>query len=260
MDNFEIQSQGYKTIAHISDLHIGRWSRGYKSTVLLQKALKKIEADLIVVTGDITENGRLAEYRIFNEIFSDFLDQGRVLIVPGNHDRLGHEVANKIMDGRDMEVFHTDGLYLVKVDTTGEHNRRLFSGHGNFDQSMLTHLLKLISEAGSNDLVIVIFHHHPLPLAEDLISEKIASFLGWPYASELSIGTELIERLRGKCDLVLHGHRHQYSENIFVEGSRPLRIYNAGASNLHRRFRLFKYASGKLLESPDWIDVASLDL
>ncbi len=247
----------YKTLAHISDLHIGRWSRSFKSTVLLYQTLIKQKVDYVVVSGDVTENGRLAEYRIFNEIFSDLIGQGRVFLVPGNHDRLGHEVANMMMNGNDLEIFRAAGLHLIRLDTTGAHNRRLFSGHGHLDQSRLERLVRAVAEAQPSDLVVVIFHHHPLSLPEDLISEKIASFFRWPYASELALGMELVKKLRGTCDLLLHGHRHKAWEHVFSEDSRPLHIYNAGASNLLGGFRLFKFTPGKLWSPPEWIKVES---
>lgn len=248
---------GFKTLAHISDLHIGRWSRSHRSTVLLHQTLLNSGVDYVAVTGDVTENGREIEYRIFSEIFSDLISQGRVLLVPGNHDRLGNEVAKQMMDGNTMRVFRAHGLYLIRVDTTGEHNRRLFSGHSNFDQAMLAELVALTALSEPEDLVVVMFHHHPLPLPEDLFSEKIANFFGWPYASELAIGKDLIQKLQGLCDLVLHGHRHKSGENIFAAGPRPLSVYNAGASNVLRGFRLFKFAAGKLLHPPEWIEVGS---
>jgi hypothetical protein len=51
-----------------------------------------------------------------------------------------------------------------------------------------------------------------------------------PFAAELRRGRELLERVHGRCDLVLHGHRHVAGEDHLVGGGRPLRVMNAGAT------------------------------
>ena len=97
-------------------------------------------------------------------------------------------------------------------------------------------------------------HHHPLPMPEEGVGERFASAVGWPHASELALGAELIAIARGRCDLVLHGHRHVPSGSS-QPGSpgRPLTVYNGGASTELGSFRLFTHERGRLLREPSWV-------
>ena len=53
--------------------------------------------------------------------------------------------------------------------------------------------------------------------------------MGWRFTHELERGRELLARIRGRCDLVLHGHRHVPSAHTLFAGEpRPLGLYNAG--------------------------------
>jgi hypothetical protein len=64
-----------------------------------------------------------------------------------------------------------------------------------------------------------------------------------------------LHRLRGRCDLVLHGHRHQpRATTLWARDSRPLGLYNAGCSPTLGRFRIFAHAAGRVLGAPGWLD------
>ena len=71
--------------------------------------------------------------------------------------------------------------------------------------------------------------------------ERLVTMLGWPNARELGTGASLLERIRGLCDAVLHGHRHLPAElSPWPDDARPLRIFSAGSSTLQRSFRRFR--------------------
>jgi len=97
---------------------------------------------------------------------------------------------------------------------------------------------------------VLAFHHHLLPLPDDHLMERIATRLGLPNASELARGAELVERLQGRCDLVLHGHRHRPAE-ISV-GS--VQVFNGGCSTGLQACRIFAAAHGELIHAPRWLD------
>ena len=68
------------------------------------------------------------------------------------------------------------------------------------------------------------------------------------------MGAALLEVLRDRCDLVLHGHRHAPSEHtLFSGGRRPLQIFNAGRSPALGRFRVFRCLRGGLAARPHWL-------
>jgi Icc protein len=109
---------------------------------------------------------------------------------------------------------------------------------------------------------VLLLHHHPLALPEETWLERWSERLRLPYCSELPLGRELLRRVRGRCDLVLHGHRHVPREiHLGAPGERPLALYNAGSSTQLRRARLFSHADGALAGPPRWLwaDAAHLE-
>jgi hypothetical protein len=77
--------------------------------------------------------------------------------------------------------------------------------------------------------------------------------MGWPHASELALGAELVRRVQGRCDLILHGHRHvPHERDLGPLQGRGLRIYNSGSSIELGSFRVFRHASGRLVGEPTW--------
>jgi len=97
-------------------------------------------------------------------------------------------------------------------------------------------------------------HHHVLPLPPDHAAERLVSWLGWPYAEELERGRNLLVELRGRCDLVLHGHRHApQGATLYRDSGRPLSIFNAGSSTELGRVRAFSHRAGMLAAAPAWL-------
>ena len=73
----------------------------------------------------------------------------------------------------------------------------------------------------------------------------------------LSLGAELVQRVQGRCDLILHGHRHVPREfDLGTPRGRGLRIYNSGSSTEMGRFRVFSHAAGRLTGAPVWYRAA----
>jgi len=88
----------------------------------------------------------------------------------------------------------------------------------------------------------------------DHAAERLCSWLGWPYADELASGPALLDAVRGRCDLVLHGHRHTpRSTTLFADEARPLAIFNAGSSTELGRVRIFCHEDGRVLDEPGWL-------
>ena len=110
-----------------------------------------------------------------------------------------------------------------------------------------------LDKAPPRHLVVLLLHHHPVPLPEDNKAEFLASWLGWRWTAELDLGTTLLRRLAGRCDLVLHGHRHHpRAFRLFEDQARPLALFNAGSSTELGAARLFRYHQGQLVAQPQW--------
>jgi 3',5'-cyclic AMP phosphodiesterase CpdA len=243
-----------RTLAHLSDLHLGRSQATLEAAIGLRDALDEGAVDHVVVTGDVTHRGRRGELDLFFDLFGRLIEAGRLSVVPGNHDRLGDDCGQRLMRGDRVEVARADGLYLVRVDSTGPHNRFLLAGHGDLCTRVLQLIDRALDGAQPGELVVLAMHHHLLPAPEEMLSEVVANWLGLPSARELELGRALLERVRGRCDLVLHGHRHvPRSHSFFTDGPRPLGLYNAGSTTEIGRMRLFTHARGRLDGPPEWM-------
>jgi 3',5'-cyclic AMP phosphodiesterase CpdA len=242
-----------RAFAHISDLHIGRDARTDEAAARVCRALLEEGIDDVLVTGDVTHRGRGEELFAFRRIFAPLQD--RMVVVPGNHDRLGDDVAAALMPGPRVQAEFLPGLLVVRLDSTAPHNRKLIQSHGELTPRDIDAIEQAVAAAPPRTLVALMLHHHLLPLPEDGIGERIASFLGWPNAAELELGEELIARLRGRCDLVLHGHRHATSELALLPRSgRTLHVMNAGCTPEQGRARVVTHEAGRLL-AQRWLDL-----
>lgn len=241
-------------IAHISDLHIGRDAATDRSAARLARALQDGDAATVLVSGDVTHRGLLGELGRFEALFRPLLESGRLAVVPGNHDRLGDDAASAMMPGGRVTTWSRPGLHVVRIDSTAPHNRRLLRSHGRLSPEDLAAVAAALERAPGGATVAAVLHHHLLPLPEDRLAERLATLVGLPFAAELAAGARLLELLRGRCDLVLHGHRHRPSELVLdAAGPRPLRVVNAGSTTALQRLRTLRVRPGGWVER--WIDL-----
>ena len=242
-----------KTLVHISDLHIGRDARTDAAALALCDALLAAGVDDILLTGDVTHRGRRAELATFERTFAPLAD--RLVVVPGNHDRTGEDAARALMPGGRVQRELRRGLFVIRLDSTAPHNRRLIDSHGALTPLDMAAVEEAIASAPTGALVVLMLHHHLLPLPEDHWGERLASLLGWPNAAELDLGRDLLDRLLGRCDLVLHGHRHRASEIVLPSpGQRPLHVLNAGSTPELGHARVIEHSAGDIV-SMRWIGV-----
>jgi 3',5'-cyclic AMP phosphodiesterase CpdA len=241
-----------KTVAHISDLHVGRDAQTDRAARELCQALLEAGVNDVLITGDVTHRGRSAELAAFERAFAPLAD--RLVVVPGNHDRLGDDVARALMPGPRVQTLLRPGLFVIRLDSTAPHNRRLIDAHGDLTRQDMAAVEAALASAPPGAVTALMLHHHLVPLPEDHLGERLAALLGWPNASELSLGRELLVRLHGRCDLVLHGHRHAASELVLLPRTgRSLRVLNAGSTPELGRARLITHAEGRVL-SERWLD------
>ncbi|BDG09323.1 metallophosphoesterase family protein [Anaeromyxobacter paludicola] len=235
------------TLAHLSDLHLGRDEATGAAARRLARALLAAGVDRLLLTGDLTHRGQRGELHEFEEVFAPWRDAGRLTLVPGNHDRLGHDLGGALMPGDRVQVEEHEGLHLVRLDSTGPHNRSFLSGHGALAPGDLDLVDRALAAARPGALRVLMLHHHPLPLPEDCLVERLSSWLGRPWTAELALGPALLARIAGRCDLVLHGHRHAASR-VELEGAAgaPLAVLNAGCSTELEAARLLDYADGRV--------------
>ncbi len=228
------------TLVHLSDLHFGS-ARSIARAKALLGQLSSLGAPTVLVTGDVTW-GHLEQWRLYRELFGPLGD--RLVTLPGNHDRCHDDVARLITDRRVWTV-RRPGLHLVCVDSTAEHNRTPFRAHGELCEQVLGEISAALAEAGPDDVRALALHHHVVPLPVEGPWEWFADTFGWPHARELGLGRELLRRVLGECDLVLHGHKHVPTELVAdAPNGRPLRVVNAGATLELGAYRVFDVAPG----------------
>jgi 3',5'-cyclic AMP phosphodiesterase CpdA len=248
-----------RTLAHLSDLHVGRSDESDATLAAMCQTLCKRDVQHVVVTGDVTHRGRMQEWERFSDCFGPLDAQGRLTVVPGNHDRLNDDVGGHLMPDHRVMIERHPGLHLVLFDSTGPHNRNFIACHGEMSAADLEAISDAFDGAPEDSLSVLLLHHHLLPLPHDNHGERMLSWLGWGSGAELSRGRELLGRLRGRCDLILHGHRHDpVTMSLFGEDDRPLSMFNAGSSTELGHVRLFRHQQGRLVAPPMWLPVSAL--
>jgi Icc protein len=126
--------------AQISDCHIGKKDNN-KNLKTIVKKLKELGIKIIVVSGDITENGLFSEYLKFQYIMRDF----EVFTIAGNHDNLSN--IHKVFSTKHTNNFQLNGFNIQLINSKVEN--QVF---GNIDTTQIDPNLK-------NSILIT---HHPI--------------------------------------------------------------------------------------------------
>lgn len=156
-------------IAQLTDLHIcatGRpAARVVETNMLAERAFRTLSAlrpapDLLVISGDIAENGLDEEYGNFARLLQRYVRMP-VYVIPGNHDRrsefrkaLGHLPG--VSNHPDFIQYAVDDfpVRLVMLDTVVPGH-----AHGAMDGGRLDFLDRTLAAAPERPTMIVL--HHP---------------------------------------------------------------------------------------------------
>jgi len=141
-------------IAHISDLHVG--SSRFMADKLRTTIREINDMDLVVISGDVTEDGYQQEYAELKE-YLDLLRPDYV-VVPGNHDarNIGY-LSFEESFGTLTPERRIDGLLIVGLDSSEPDSNE---GHiGRFRHRWLEEKL-----AKFEGVKIITLHHHLLPV------------------------------------------------------------------------------------------------
>lgn len=156
-----------RTLVHLSDLHFGR-----TDPALIEPLLATVSAsapDVVVVSGDLTQRARAAEFRDARA-FLDRLPQPQI-VVPGNHDVPLYRVWERFLSplGKyrrwiepDLEPTFVDAeIAVIGVNTA----RSLTFKNGRINEEQLGSIharLDPLPEA----IVKVVVTHHPFDLPD----------------------------------------------------------------------------------------------
>ncbi len=213
--------------AHLTDTHIGGPYPFAEET--LQKTIEELNLtnpEFIIITGDITDNGKPKEYLKFLEI----LNNCRIptYIIPGNHDVEAH---------KDMEQLLRWKRYM------GENYYSLIYGDYNF--LLLDNSGK--GEGSRESLATSDFDKEQLQWAENILEKNKHSKLQFflyhiPTRENVSYIHQLADKYKVK--LVLYGHGHK--DRVDISGTTPTNYVETTSLAMERRYRIVRIEHDKV--------------
>lgn len=177
-------------IAHISDLHFSSSLFVQEFADNVARIVRRESPDLLVVTGDLTTDGYVAEFEAAKR-FLDGLDVKEKLIVPGNHDarNLGYMIFEELIGPR-FNCYRGSDVTIVGLDSTEPDVDDGHVGREHYDD-----IRNNLSGPGVRMLAL---HHHLIPIPGTGRERQIPTDAG----DLLGIIKE------AGVDIVLSGHKH----------------------------------------------------
>lgn len=151
-------------ILHLSDTHLtgdGRLHYGIVDNLagldrVLARAGGAGEVDVVVASGDLSDDGSAASYRLLAGTLEPWAAQrgARIVYAMGNHDLPGG--FEEVLGAREA-VVEVRGFRVVTVDTTVPR-----AGYGRVDDEQLERLRSVLATPSEHGTVVVL-HHPPVP-------------------------------------------------------------------------------------------------
>lgn len=214
-----------RTIAQISDLHFGRHDQ-----VVVEALLTSLQAsgcDLVVVSGDLTQRARSAEFAAAEA----FLDRVGLplLVIPGNHDvapvfrplsRLFRPMARyERFITRDRQPFFADAeIAVLGIDTA----RRMPGKNGRVSLVQMAAVRRVLGPLPDR-LFKILVTHHPLAVPRLAGHLELAGRASRALAAVADAGVHLL----------LSGHYHRWASGetlAHVASKRSVLVVHAGTA------------------------------
>jgi len=180
-------------ILHISDTHIGSGKYFNKDSLeTVFKELDEEDYDLLIHSGDVTQDGKLDYYRKAQK-FLKRIDIPYV-IIPGNHDkRSGGISLYQDYIGPPSGVEEVGDSVIIYVDSAIHDSNIGRVGMVKYDM-----IKNALGEHTDKPIKIVVLHHHTIPIPMAGRERNVLSNAG-----------DLLDLfLKSDVDLVISGHRH----------------------------------------------------
>ena len=177
-------------IVQISDIHVGPEFRDE----IFQRGVDEINGlrpDILLVTGDLTENGLLSQYERAAELMKEFECRSKIY-TSGNHDyrSTGYLLFKRFFPSE--PVFRRRGLAITVISTARPERN---DGEAGYRQIVWAE--KVLKR--QNGFRLVMMHHHLVPVPDT-----------GPNTIPIIDAGDLLRALdRTKPDLVVCGHRHR---------------------------------------------------
>lgn len=229
-----MSAQALRQLLHLSDIHFGPHHRPNVAKGLLA-LLRERPADLVVVSGDLTQRAKAAQFQAARA----WLDRIRddlgipVLAVPGNHDVPAYRVLERMttpfrayrehFDETLEPTFEDEALFVVGVNSAHAWTQK----DGRLSRAHLRRLDERLMRAPRDKARIVVIHH-PLVPAQRFDNQRVL------------FGADEMATLlaRHGVELVLSGHLHQsftLTSDAYYPGRTPAALLvNSGTSTSRR--------------------------
>lgn len=201
-------------LLHLSDLHIGRGSNFENVKIIFERIDNKYneydEKPVIVITGDITDDGKRWQYKLTKQLLESHISKGfQILLCPGNHDYGKNGIIAKresiaryeryLSQDIDFPVVTRIGnCHFIAVDSMEDERDTLdrFGAEGEIGDDQLYDLncdIETIKKEYPHDRIIVYLHHHPFY---------------YDFFLRLKDADDFKEVIKNKVDILLFGHKH----------------------------------------------------
>lgn len=235
-----------RTIVHLSDLHTGRFDPAVRDPLVT--AVRQARADLVVISGDLTQRATARQFREARELLDSL--EAPLLTIPGNHDVPLWNVATRFIAPltryqryitRDLApVYEDEEMIVAGVNTA----RSLTWGEGRISLAQIESLIARLA-AAPPDRTRIIVTHHPFDLPPGVRERRLLGRARLAMARLATTG----------ADLFLSGHLHRShvshsAERYRIAGHSAL-IVQAGTVSMRGRgeepsFNLLRLESGRL--------------
>ena len=224
-----------RTIVHLSDLHFGRVDPAILPALL--RAVVVAAPDLVVVSGDITQRARVAEFKAA----AHFLETlpAPLLAVPGNHDVPLYNVLLRWLSPleryrryitSDLAPFYEDAeIAALGVNTT----RALTFKDGRINRLQIEAAMRRFAHCRKDVTRIVVTHHTfdtPDPVPGAMPAHKVVG------RADMAIAGFVL----ADVDMILSGHLHmsgvgETTKRYPLHGRAALLIRAGTATSMRRR-------------------------
>lgn len=190
-------------IIHLSDIHFG--AANENTLEILRNKIIKSAPDLLIISGDITQNGYQNEFIAAEKYFASI--PIKKFFVPGNHDMPQWEVFRRLTQPYKLYKRHINQeLEPILIDNDvviiGLNTARVILpdnnwANGAISKSQINKILQ-IRKTHANSKIILVAHHPMNRVLDAPIKYKV-----------FGAKAALMAIRQAKIDLVLSGHLHK---------------------------------------------------
>ena len=210
---------GEMLLVQLSDLHVGSQFQDSVFVKVIEE-VNELRPDAIVITGDLTNEGLIKEYKKCKDLVSK-LNCDKIIAISGNHDyrNSGYLAFKKFFPFETINDLGND-VVLVTIGTARPDRNE---GEVGYRQNLW---VERTMKRYKDKVKILAMHHHLVGIPDT----------GSDRQTVIDVGDVLRTILDTKVDLVLCGHKHR----PWIWSFSDLSVVNAGTVSSDRTRGLFE--------------------